>query len=71
MVIVEGVTGCNTQPQTITIDNEIRDLPPVNGWRVTEPTGRVSAACTCGRRTGGYVDRSDFNARAWREHAGI
>ncbi|MHC3391309.1 hypothetical protein ACLQ2E_17915 [Streptomyces lavendulocolor] len=34
------------------ITAELRDLPPVDGWRVSEQTGRARTTCPCGTDTG-------------------
>lgn len=34
-----------------TIEAEVRELAPVDGWRRYEPTGRRRALCSCGVRT--------------------
>jgi hypothetical protein len=33
VMIVEGVTGCSTEPRTVTVETKIRDLPPLDARR--------------------------------------
>lgn len=48
-------------------ENEILDLPPVNGWRTCKLSGRGRASCTCGGMDTGYVN-ADVAYRAAQEH---
>lgn len=50
------------------IEMEIRDLPPEDGWRVVEKTGRASVTCPCGLDTG-LVAATDA-LRTLQEHMG-
>ncbi|MFJ9573583.1 hypothetical protein [Streptomyces bacillaris] len=45
------------------VQAETRDLPPVDGWRRVERTGRARATCPCGLDTG-MVPTSDAWGKA-------
>lgn len=45
------------------VQAETRDLPPADGWRQVEHTGRARATCPCGLDTG-YVPTREAGAAA-------
>jgi hypothetical protein len=47
---------------------ELRDLPPKEGWRVIERTGRATVTCPCGLESGPIAAPEAL--RALQEHAG-
>jgi hypothetical protein len=49
------------------VQAETRDLPPVDGWRRVEHTGRARATCPCGLDTQ-YIPTTQATAAA-RSHA--
>lgn len=40
------------EQHAVAIASQLRDLPPLDGWRVVERTGQARTTCTCGLDTG-------------------
>ncbi|PRX90838.1 hypothetical protein [Allonocardiopsis opalescens] len=48
-----------------TLQRDVRELAPVDGWRVIEPAGTGRAWCPCGTDTGTVVWADALSAHQW------